>query len=113
MPLHVLDDKLWFPPVQQALPDGLVAMGGELSTERLLLAYHNGIFPWYEGSIPLWWSPDPRFVLFPQNIIISKSMQQLLRKNAFEFTINKAFEKSNSLLQKYSAQQPARHMDNR
>jgi leucyl/phenylalanyl-tRNA---protein transferase len=92
MPLFVLDKELIFPPVHSAEPDGLLAMGGDLSTERLLLAYRNGIFPWYEGDTPLWWCPDPRFVLFPNRLKISKSMQQLLRKNAFEFTINKAFE---------------------
>lgn len=92
MPLFALDKELIFPPVQLAEPDGLLAMGGDLSIERLLLAYQNGIFPWYDGDIPLWWSPDPRFVLFPQNLKISKSMQQLFKKNAFEFTINTAFE---------------------
>lgn len=92
MPLFALDKELVFPPVHLAEPDGLLAMGGDLSTERLLLAYQNGIFPWYDGDIPLWWSPDPRFVLFPQDLKISKSMQQLLKKDTFEFTINKAFE---------------------
>ena len=57
-----------------------------------MLAYKNGIFPWYEGDIPLWWCPDPRFVLFPDELIISKSMKKLLKRNAFEFTVNKAFE---------------------
>ena len=76
-----------------AEPDGLLAIGGDLSKERLLEAYHKGIFPWYEGAHILWWCPDPRFVLFPDEIKISKSMKSLLNKNAFEFTINKAFEK--------------------
>jgi leucyl/phenylalanyl-tRNA---protein transferase len=66
-------------------------MGGDLSTERLLLAYRSGIFPWYEGDLPLWWSPDPRFVLFPQKLKISKSMQALLKRDAFTFTVNKDF----------------------
>lgn len=92
MHLHILNDKLWFPPVEEALPDGLLAIGGDLSTERLLLAYRSGIFPWYDDDMPLWWSPDPRFVLFPNKLKVSKSMQQLLRKNAFDFTVNKAFE---------------------
>lgn len=91
MPLHALDERLWFPPVEDALDDGLLAIGGDLSIERLLLAYRSGIFPWYEGDIPLWWCPDPRFVLFPQELKVSKSMQKLLRQQAFEFTINKAF----------------------
>jgi leucyl/phenylalanyl-tRNA--protein transferase len=91
MPLHILDERLWFPPATDAIEDGLLAIGGELTSERLLLAYKNGIFPWYEGDLPLWWNPDPRFVLFPDELYVSKSMQQLLKKKAFEFTINKDF----------------------
>ena len=91
MSLHVLDSNLWFPPVNDALPDGLLAIGGDLSVERLLLAYSKGIFPWFDGEVPMWWSPDPRFVLFPNQIKISKSMQSLLKKNAFTFTINTVF----------------------
>ena len=93
MSLHVLDSNLWFPPVNDALPDGLLAIGGDLSVERLLLAYSKGIFPWFDGEVPMWWSPDPRFVLFPNQIKVSKSMQSLLKKNAFTFTINTAFTK--------------------
>ncbi len=92
MPLYALNDRLWFPPVSEALEDGLLAIGGNLSTERLLLAYQNGIFPWYEGDVPLWWCPDPRFVLFPEELMISRSMKKLLKRNALTFTINKAFE---------------------
>ena len=91
MPLFALDKQLVFPPVHLAEPDGLLAVGGDLCTDRLLLAYRNGIFPWYEGNHILWWSPDPRFVLFPEELKISKSMKVLLKKNAFDFTINKAF----------------------
>lgn len=91
MPLHILDDKLWFPPVEDALDDGLLALGGDLSTERLLLAYRNGIFPWYDDEVPLWWCPDPRFVLFPDELQVSKSMQQLMRRGAFEFRTDTAF----------------------
>jgi leucyl/phenylalanyl-tRNA--protein transferase len=91
MPLFALDKKLVFPPVHLAEPDGLLAVGGDLCTDRLLLAYRNGIFPWYEGDHILWWCPDPRFVLLPEELKISKSMKLLLKKNAFEFTINKAF----------------------
>jgi leucyl/phenylalanyl-tRNA---protein transferase len=87
-----LSEKLEFPPPEQADGDGLLALGGDLGTERLLLAYRSGIFPWYgEGETIEWWCPDPRFVLLPQYLYISKSMQQLLRRNAFTFTINKAF----------------------
>src|SRR5580698_2795532 len=91
MSLFALNNELIFPPVHLAEPDGLLAFGGDLSTERLLLAYQNGIFPWYEGEHILWWSPDQRFVLFPEELKVSKSMQQLIKKNAFEFTVNKAF----------------------
>lgn len=91
MPLFALDKELYFPPVHLTEPDGLLAVGGDLSMDRLLLAYRNGIFPWYEGKYILWWCPDPRFVLFPKDLKVSKSMKQLLKKNAFEFTINRAF----------------------
>ncbi len=93
MPLHVLDNKLWFPKVTDALEDGLLAIGGDLSTERLLLAYQKGIFPWYDGEVPLWWCPDPRFVLFPQHLKISQSMNRLFKQGKFVFTTNHAFEK--------------------
>lgn len=92
MALSILDHTPTFPPVEEADEDGLLAMGGDLSVERLLHAYQKGIFPWYEGDVPLWWCPDPRFVLFPDELKVSKSMQQLLKKNTFEFSINKAFE---------------------
>lgn len=92
MPLHILNKSLWFPPVDEALEDGLLAMGGDLSVERLLLAYQHGIFPWFDGQVPLWWCPNPRFVLFPQELRISKSMKQLLQRKAFAFTINEAFK---------------------
>jgi leucyl/phenylalanyl-tRNA---protein transferase len=91
MPLFALDKELVFPPVHLAEPDGLLAMGGDLSVERLLLAYRNGIFPWYEGDTILWWCPDPRFVLFPNELKISKGIKPLLNRNEFELTINKAF----------------------
>ena len=91
MPLYALDNRLWFPPVETAQEDGLLAIGGDLSVQRLLLAYEKGIFPWYEGDVPVWWSPDPRFVLYPGELKVSKSMQQLFKRNAFSFTVNKAF----------------------
>jgi leucyl/phenylalanyl-tRNA--protein transferase len=91
MSIFALDKKLVFPPVHLSEPDGLLAIGGDLTPERLLLAYRNGIFPWYEGEYILWWSPDPRCVLFPGELKISHSMKQLLKKEAFEFTIDKAF----------------------
>src|ERR1022692_2674332 len=91
MPLIRLSNEILFPPVHLAEPEGLLAIGGDLSAERLLLAYRSGIFPWYEEDPILWWSPDPRFVLFPHELKVSKSMHQLIKRNAFEFTINKAF----------------------
>jgi len=93
MPVYLLDEELWFPPVDEAMPDGLLAAGGDLGIERLLLAYRSGIFPWYnEEDPPLWWSPDPRFVLFPDELKVSKSMQQVIKKQEFEFRTDSAFE---------------------
>jgi leucyl/phenylalanyl-tRNA---protein transferase len=91
MSLFFLTKELTFPPVDLAEPDGLLAAGGDLSIERLLLAYRQGIFPWYEGRHILWWCPDPRFVLFPGELKESKSMKQLLRREAFEFRTDSAF----------------------
>ncbi len=91
MQIYILNDEVWFPPAGEALPDGLLAIGGDLSKERLLLAYRNGIFPWFDDEVPMWWCPDPRFVLFPEELKVSKSMQQLLKRNTFDFRINTAF----------------------
>ncbi|MBC7629089.1 leucyl/phenylalanyl-tRNA--protein transferase [Ferruginibacter sp.] len=90
----VLNDKLVFPPVEMATPEGIIAIGGDLGTERLLLAYRSGIFPWYNQDEPIvWWSPDPRFVLFPDKLRVTKSMQSVLNNGSFRFTINRAFSK--------------------
>jgi leucyl/phenylalanyl-tRNA---protein transferase len=86
-----LDEKIWFPPPEAADEEGLLAVGGDLSAERLLLAYENGIFPWYDGPIPLWWNPDPRLVLFPDKLLVSKSMKQVMRRDTFSFTRNQCF----------------------
>ena len=91
MSLLILNQELVFPPVEQAEPDGLLAAGGDLSIDRLLLAYRRGIFPWYEGKYILWWCPDPRFVLFPDELKESKSMKQLLKHDAFDFRTDTAF----------------------
>lgn len=81
-----------FPPVEEADADGLLAVGGDLSPACLLDAYRKGIFPWYNENEPIcWWSPDPRCVLFPEKLYVSASMKQVLRKQPFLFTINKAF----------------------
>lgn len=88
-----LTDRLTFPNVEEANEDGLLAAGGDLSPERLLLAYQNGIFPWFnQDSLILWWSPDPRMVLFPENIKISKSMRKVLRDQKFKLTVNTCFK---------------------
>jgi len=82
-----------FPPAHLAEEDGLLAVGGDLSSERLLLAYISGIFPWYsEGDPILWHSPDPRFVLFPKQLIISHSMQKLLKTERYKVTFNTSFD---------------------
>ena len=91
MALIALNESIQFPPMEMADEDGLLAVGGDLSRERLLHAYCNGIFPWYENKYILWWCPDPRFVLFPEELKISSSMKQLLKKQSFEFTINRDF----------------------
>lgn len=92
-PLFILSDDLYFPPVENANNEGLLAVGGDLSIERLLLAYKSGIFPWFNEASPiLWWSPDPRMVLFPKKIKISKSMRKVLRSNQFRLTKNTCFE---------------------
>ncbi len=90
--MTILDDKLWFPKPNEAMEDGLLAIGGDLSIERLKLAYRNGIFPWYNDDIPLWWHPNPRFVLFPDELKVSKTMKQLFARNAFDFKINTSFK---------------------
>lgn len=82
-----------FPPAWKASEDGILAVGGDLHPDRLLAAYRSGIFPWYnEPQPPLWWSPDPRFVLFPQKLKISKTMRQVLRRGEFEITFDQEFE---------------------
>lgn len=86
-------DNYKFPPHTLAEPDGLLAIGGDLSPERLLVAYKNGIFPWSgEGETLQWYSPDPRLVLFPEMLRVSKSMRQIINKDYFSFTFNTAFE---------------------
>ena len=90
----ILNADIKFPPVEAADENGILAIGGNLSTERLLLAYRSGIFPWYNEDEPiLWWCPDPRFVLFPNELKVSKSMQTVLNNGKFRFTINRAFER--------------------
>lgn len=92
MPVFALEEDLYFPPTRFAENDGLLAVGGDLSPERLLLAYSKGIFPWYSQDPILWWSPDPRFVIFPEEFKVNKTVKSLLKKSAFHFTVNKHFE---------------------
>jgi len=93
MAIFLLNDKPLFPPPHLADDDGLLAVGGDLRMERLLEAYSNGVFPWYSESTPiLWWSPDPRLVLFPKELHISRSLKQVIKKGIFTITTDKAFE---------------------
>jgi len=87
-----LTNKIEFPHHSEASADGLLAIGGDLSSERIIHAYTNGIFPWFEKEEPiLWWSPNPRFVIVPEELKVSKSMKQLFRQKKFKVTKNKAF----------------------
>ena len=89
----LLGKELVFPPVEMASTEGILAFGGDLQPQRLMLAYQSGIFPWYnEGEPIIWYSPDMRMVLFPEELYISKSMRRLIAKNEFTLTWNKAFE---------------------
>jgi leucyl/phenylalanyl-tRNA--protein transferase len=93
MPVFTLSDRLSFPPPHLAIQEGLLAVGGDLSVERLILAYRSGIFPWYSKGEPiLWWSPDPRLVLYPSELRISKSLQKVIKRRLFQITVNKAFD---------------------
>ena len=93
IPLLPPGAPLWFPPVEQASEDGVVAAGGDLSPERLVLAYTSGLFPWYDKDSPiLWWSPDPRCVLFPHEVHIPRRLARDMRRGRFRFTFNAAFE---------------------
>lgn len=95
MPLFRLSGKLDFPPAWLARSDGLLCIGGDLSHKRLLLAYENGIFPWFSKEEPiLWWSPDPRLILFPKDIHVSRSLKKKIKKKLFNVTINTAFERT-------------------
>ena len=90
----MLKTDIWFPDVEESTEEGIVAVGGDLSVERLILAYSRGIFPWYSSdrSPILWWSPNPRFVLFPENLIVSKSMRPYFNQNKFKVTWDQNFE---------------------
>lgn len=93
MPVFRLTDEIIFPAPELAEENGLIAVGGDLREERLLRAYSMGIFPWYSQDAPiLWWSPDPRLILFPKELKVSRSLRQTLKKSIFHITIDEAFQ---------------------
>ncbi|HET6460438.1 MAG TPA: leucyl/phenylalanyl-tRNA--protein transferase [Syntrophales bacterium] len=92
MPIFRLGDEITFPPVHLTSGNGILAIGGDLSPDRLLTAYRQGIFPWYsEGDPIIWWSPDPRFVLFLEELRVSRSMMKVLRRRTFSITYDHKF----------------------
>jgi len=92
MPYLLEDDELWFPELEEADDEGLLMVGGDLSPERLLLAYRRGIFPWFiDHGLPFWFAPNPRLVIFPDKVNVSKSMSKVLRSGQFHITFNQAF----------------------
>ena len=98
--MYYLSVHLFFPPVDQSNRDGILAIGGDLSLERLQLAYKSGIFPWFEEGEPIvWWSPNPRMVLFLEELVVSKSMRNILNKNRFKVTFNQNFKDVISICQ--------------
>ncbi len=93
MPVFLLSQEVTFPPPNLSSPEGLLAVGGDLSQERLLQAYRKGIFPWFsEGEPIMWWSPDPRLVLFPSELKVSRRLRRTIRRGTFRITMDSAFE---------------------
>jgi leucyl/phenylalanyl-tRNA---protein transferase len=91
--VYEIGTPMFFPPVDSSEEDGLLAFGGDLSTDRLILAYKNGIFPWFSNGYPiLWWSPDPRFILFPDKLKISSSMKKFMKKTSYTVTFDTSFK---------------------
>ena len=94
MPISILPDPFVFPSPRLATPEGILAVGGDLSLERLLLAYSQGIFPWFSDEEPLlWWSPDPRLVLYPEELKVSKSLKKIIKQGRFHITADTAFDR--------------------
>ena len=90
--MYLVSDELFFPPVEHSNAEGILAMGGDLNPERLILAYKSGVFPWFNPGEPIiWWSPNPRMVLFLEEFKISKSMRNILNRNTFDVTFNQNF----------------------
>jgi len=99
--MYFLTKELYFPPVDEASYEGILALGGDLSVERLMLAYNNGIFPWFNEDEPiLWWAPPERMVINPNDYKVTKSLRNIINRNSFEITVNKAFESVISNCQK-------------
>jgi leucyl/phenylalanyl-tRNA--protein transferase len=90
--MYYISNELWFPDVEMASEDGILAVGGDLSVNRLMLAYESGIFPWFEdGQQIMWWSPDPRMILYPSKFKVSKSLRKVIEEERFEVTFNTSF----------------------
>src|ERR1700710_2027545 len=104
MPVTVLDNSLGFPDPRLANSKGLVAVGGDMSVERLLLAYRSGVFPWTVSPVS-WWSPDPRGILEPDELHVPESLKKILRKKTFKITIDRAFTQ---VIQNCAARAPGR-----
>lgn len=91
--MYFIRKELFFPPVDETNEDGILAVGGDLSPKRLLLAYQSGIFPWFDEDEPiLWWAPEYRMVVFPEEFMVSKSMRNVLNRNMFKITFNQNFK---------------------
>ena len=91
--MQELSKSIWFPNHDESNKDGLIAVGGDLSVERLMHAYHLGIFPWFNEGQPLfWWSPDPRMILLPESFKVSKSLKKTILSNKYKITLNTSFE---------------------
>ena len=91
--MQELSKSIWFPNHDESNKDGLIAIGGDLSVERLMHAYHLGIFPWFNEGQPLfWWSPDPRMILLPESFKVSKSLKKTILSNKYKITLNTSFE---------------------
>jgi len=92
MPLFQLSEQLTFPPPEFSREDGLLALDGDLTVPRLILAYSMGIFPWYSPGEPiLWWSPDPRLVLYPEKLVVNRSLRKTLKRGTYRVTMDRAF----------------------
>ena len=115
MPVYYIpEDYFIFPHPLLASKDGILGIGGDLNPERLLLAYQFGIFPWYSEDDPImWWSPNPRFVIYPDEVVISKSMRPYLNQNKFVLTADHSFEKVIRQCQKIYRPGQGGYLDNR